>query len=96
MHARSNESVSDGREFEPDVHFCSEQSFQPEYRYDVTTENIAQCPLCRGLGTINRAMVCPRCDGDGILDAKVIAAEYLGRQQRARIGDSVASDKFGE
>jgi len=62
----------------------------------MTTENIAQCPLCRGIGTINRAMVCPRCDGDGILDAQVIAAEYRGRQQHPPNGNSAVSDKSGE
>jgi len=62
----------------------------------MTAENIAQCPLCRGIGTINRAMVCPRCDGNGILDAQVIAAESRGRQQRAPNGNQVVSDKSGE
>lgn len=55
----------------------------------MTTANIAQCPLCKGVGTVNGAMICPRCDGDGILDAKVIAAEHRGRQQEQN-ADSLA------
>jgi len=62
----------------------------------MTVENIAQCPLCRGIGTINHAMVCPRCDGNGILDAQVIAAEYRGRQQHALNGNPVVPNKSGE
>ena len=42
----------------------------------MTTANVAQCPLCKGVGTVNRVMICPRCDGDGILDEKVIAPEH--------------------
>ena len=57
---------------------------------DMTTANIAQCPVCKGTGTASRAMVCPRCDGDGILDAKVIAAEHRGRQHEQNT-DSSAS-----
>ena len=44
----------------------------------MTTAKIAQCPLCKGAGTVNHAMICPRYDGDGILDEKVIAAEHQG------------------
>lgn len=73
------------------MHFCSEQSLYAEYCADMTTVKIAQCPLCKGIGTVNRAMICPRCDGDGILDEKVIAAEHRGRLQ-AQSADSSASD----
>jgi hypothetical protein len=59
----------------------------------MTTAKIAQCPLCKGVGTVNRVMICPRCDGDGILDEKVIAAEHHGRQQ-VHHADPVASGKL--
>ena len=52
----------------------------------MTTANIAQCPLCKGVGTVNRSMICPRCDGDGILDEKVIAAEGEHIQPALGIG----------
>ena len=60
----------------------------------MTSANISQCPLCKGVGTVNRVMICPRCDGEGILDAKVIAAEYRGRQ-RVQTADSSAAGKLG-
>ena len=60
----------------------------------MTTANIAQCPLCKGVGTVNRSMICPTCDGDGILDEKVIAAEHRGRLQ-VQNADPPASDKLG-
>jgi RecJ-like exonuclease len=59
----------------------------------MATVKIAQCPLCKGTGTVNRSMVCPRCDGDGILDEKVLAAEHCGRLEE-RSGCSSASNEL--
>jgi DnaJ-class molecular chaperone len=63
---------------------------------DVTIVKIAQCPLCKGMGTVNRSMICPRCDGGGILDEKVLAAEHRGRLQEQSDSSSASNGLSGE
>jgi hypothetical protein len=62
----------------------------------MTTVKIAQCPLCKGTVTVNRFMICARCDGGEILDEKVLAAEHRGRLQTRSTHSTVSNRLSGQ